>query len=283
MTLCVLCIAPGGGILSVLAAGEENRVFDEAGLFTSQETRELEAELSAAREKYKMDMAIVTTPDAMGMTTEEFADDYYVSHDLGAGKDYSGVLCVIDMDNRQYQIFSMGEMMRYLTDDRVTSILDDAAGYMSSGDYGKAAATMVSDITGYMDAGIVEGQYNYDEETGEVDVYKKRSLAWYEILFALVAAGAVAVLPCMSTVKQYKMEDEQKQALNYHLAYRGASAFAFTLANDMFINKRVSQRRIQQNIGGPRGPGGGGGSTAGRTTMRRGGSGRMHGGGGRGF
>lgn len=282
MTLCLLCIVPGGGTLSVLAAGEESRVFDEAGLFTSQETAELEAELSAAKENYKMDFAIVTTLDAMGMTTEEFADDFYVSQDLGVGNDYSGVLCVIDMDNRQYQIFTMGEMMRYLTDERVADILDAAAGYMGDGDYARAAATMVSDISGYMGAGIVEGQYNYDEETGKVDAYKKRSLTWYEILFALAAAGAVAVLPCMSTVKQYKMEDEQKQALNYHLAYRGASAFAFTLANDMFINKMVSQRRIQQNIGGgPRG--GGGGSTAGRTTMRRGGSGRMHGGGGRGF
>lgn len=278
--ICAFCILPMVGISSAFAS--ENRVFDEAGLLTGQEIEELETNLSSAKEKIHMDLAVLTINDAMGKTTEEYADDYYDEHELGTGNDRSGALCLIDMDNRQIYISTAGQMIRYLTDDRISSIMDDAIGYMGDGSYAEAIDTMLSDIGQYVDQGIVSDQYNYDRDTGKVDAYHKRSLAWYEILIAMIASGAVAIMPCLATIKKYKMQDERKQALNYHLAYRGTSAFAFSLANDMFINKMVSQRRIGQNING-RGPGGMGGSSVGRSTTHQSSGGRTHGGGGRGF
>lgn len=281
---CIFSVVYGG--FSSAAADGERRVFDEAGLFTAEETEELEIQIQAIRSEIKMDVAVLTIEDAMGKTSEEYADDFYDEQGLGIGRDYSGALYLIDMDNRQMHISSLGEMRQYLTDDRIERIFDNATGYASEGEYAACATAALSGISQYAESGILEGQYNYDRDTGAVDVYKRRSLSWYEILFALAASGSMAALACRSTVKKYKMEDEQKQALNFHLAYRGASAFAFTPSNDLLINKMVSQRRIPRNTGStPRSPGGPRGSagSGGRTTVHRSSSGRSHGGGGRGF
>lgn len=269
------------------AAEGERRVFDEAGLFTAEENERLETQIQEIRSELKMDVAVLTIDDAMGKSSEVYADDFYNEQGMGTGNAHSGALFLIDMDNREIYISSLGEMTRYLTDDRVESILDISMGYASDGDYAACASAALSGISQYVEAGIVEGQYNYDRDTGEVDVYQRRSISWYEAVFALVASGGVAALTCLSTVKQYKMKKVQKQALNFHLAYRGASPFAFSSSNDLLINKRVTQRRIPVKTvsSGPK-PGGGGprpGSSAGRTTVHRSSSGRSHGGGGRKF
>lgn len=284
LTIGVLGVMPDFGSFAAFAAGEEARVIDQADLFSDGEREELETELSAARKNMGMDLAVLTIDDAGGKTAEEYADDYYDSEKLGRGFKDSGALCLIDMDNREIYISTYGDMERYLTDERIQEILDDAYGYVSEGEYAQCASSMVQGIDGFVAAGIVEGQYNYDEETGRSDYYRKRSVAWYEALFALLAAGTMALLPCISTVKRYKMEAEQKQALNFHMAYRATSAFAFNVTNDLFINKVLSQRRIVRSTGsGGSGRSHSGHSSSGRSTVHRSSSGRSHGGGGRRF
>lgn len=273
------------GVTAITARAEagEVRVFDEAGLFTEEEKQELQNAIVSVSEEIDMDLGVVTTDNTQGKTTETYADDFYEEYGLGRGSSHSGALCLIDMDNRQLYISTEGDMIRYLTDERIERMLDSAIGYVGDGDYARGASTMLEDIKGYVVAGIEDGQHNYDRDTGEVDVYRKKSITFFEALIAIAAAAGLAVLPCVSTVKRYKMESEKRQALNYHMAYRGASAFAFTLTNDLFVNKMVSQRRIHQNVNGG-GPGRGGGmSSAGRSTVHRSGGGRSHGGGGRGF
>lgn len=276
----VFMTTASAGTLTVEAA--DNRIFDEAGLFTEEEKTELQELVDEVTERINMDLTVVTTEDALGKTSEQFAEDYYEEGGFGTDKDHSGALCLIDMDNRELFISTEGEMIRYITDDRVESIMDDAIGYISSGEYARGMEVMIGEVDGFVEQGIVSGQYNYDRDTGKVSVYHKRSITWYEALFALMGAGIIAIFPCISTVKQYKMESERRQALNYHLAYKGASAFAFTTANDLLVNKVMSQRRIVQSTGGPSGSGRSGGS-AGRSTTHRSGGGRSHGGGGRGF
>lgn len=279
MAFCASLVLLFSGSFPVMA--QESRVFDNAGLFTQQEKAELERQLSDAMEAMNMDLAVLTVTDAKGYSAEAYADNFYEQQNLGVGNDHSGAVCVIDMDNRELRISTEGMMSRILTDDRLNTILDRAAEDIGNEKYLSGVEIMIDEIVGYQASGVVQGQYHYDRDTGAVDVYRKRSIAWYEALFALAAAGAAAGLTCSSVVKQYKMESERRQSLNYHMAYRGASAFAFALSNDLFINKVVSQRRIQTTPRG--GSGAGGGSSAGRSTMHRSSSGRSHGGGGRKF
>ena len=94
LLLCVLFSLP-----SVFAAGDQ-RVYDQAGLFTQAEVQELEESVAEHRKSTQMDIVIVTTDDAQGKTSQAYADDFYDYNGFGEGSDNTGILLLIDMDNR---------------------------------------------------------------------------------------------------------------------------------------------------------------------------------------
>ncbi|WP_125143136.1 TPM domain-containing protein [Clostridium transplantifaecale] len=279
--VCAGFLAAVLSVLIVLAspgpayAGEQ-RVFDNGGLFDKEEKEALEQTLASFHDEWQMELGIMTTDDAGGKSTERLADDFYDRNGLGVGSDHSGALFVIDMDNREIHVSTLGRMADYLTDERIEKVLDAAYGYVSDGDYAGCSYAALKEISSYMEAGIPANQHDYIRSD------YRPSLRWHEVVFAFVAAGTAAALPCISTVNQYKMKKEQKQALNYRFSYRGNSEFQYRLVNDLFLNRMVTQRRIPRNTGNS-GSGRGPGSSAGRTTLHRSSSGRMHGGGGRKF
>lgn len=259
---------------------EDVRVFDQAGLFTAQEAEELEHEIASMRSDMGMDIVLVTTDQAGGKTAKEYAEDFYIAGNFGTGDNYDGALFLIDMDNREIYLAPVGKMNRYLTDKRWNAILDDAYDRISEGDYKACADAFLNGVSRYYKAGIPSGQYNYDEETGKVSVYK--SIRWYEALLAFLIAAGSAITPCMTVVSQYSMKKERRQADNYLMAYRADCKFQFASQKDDLINKTVTHiiiPRHQDN--GPRNMGGGG-SFSGRSTTHTT-SGRSFGGGGRKF
>lgn len=253
-------------------AADASRVFDEAGLFSEEETEKLETRIQEVRNSQNADLAVLTVKNAEGKTAEAYADDFYDSHGLGVGDDASGILLSIDMDNRELYISTCGYAARVMTDARVEKVLDAAYGQVADGSYADGALEAVGQIETYLKMGVPAGQYT--QVRGE----KKHTLSWYEVIFAAIAAAIVAALPCVSVVRQYKMQKEHHQALGYHMAYRADSTLHFVQNEEQFVNRSVITRRIPRNPG-PGAPGG----PAGRTTMHQSSSGRMHGGGGRKF
>ena len=110
---------------SDLAEGK-TRVFDQAGLFSKAEKSSMEEEITSMRKDMNMDVVIVTTDDAGGKSAERYSEDFYTNGNFGTGKDYSGVIFLIDMDNRELYIAPVGTMNRFLTDKRWNTILDNA-------------------------------------------------------------------------------------------------------------------------------------------------------------
>lgn len=252
-------------------AAEENRVFDYAGLFTVEEQERLEAEIADFREEYTVDLGILTVSDTDGKTSQEYADDFYDTYGLGMGSDFSGVLFLIDMDNREICLSTFAGGADVLTDQRVERVLDQAYGPLSSEDYAGSAERAIQTIARYMAQGVPADQYNYVE--------KVRSLTAVEIIAALVLAAVIAALPCIATVNRYKMKREHRLAKNYQLAYRAGSTFNFAHNDEQFLNRSVIRQRISTGSG----TGGAGRGSSGRTTLHRSSSGRMHGGGRRKF
>ena len=69
------------GFQTVLAA--EDRVFDDAKLFSTDEITQLNDKIAALISELNQDFVIVTTNDAQGATAQEYADDYYDEHGFG--------------------------------------------------------------------------------------------------------------------------------------------------------------------------------------------------------
>ena len=144
--------------LDVLAAS--SRVFDNASLFSEEDIDKLSEEIQKLQDKTQMDYVIVTTLDADGKTAQDYADDFYDSHDFGMDEEYSGMLYLIDLDNQEIYISTTGKMLRYLTDARIESLLDDAFTQAAEEHYADSAFFVLKGVEDYITLGIPEGQYN---------------------------------------------------------------------------------------------------------------------------
>ncbi len=257
------------------------RVVDRAGLFTDDEIEDMEVTIASMRKTMNMDVVVMTTDNTRGSNSRSYADAFYEAGGYGHGKNHSGVLFMIDMDNRELYISTEGAMIRFLTDDRISKILDHVYEFAGKERYAEAANSFLADTLAYYHSGIPGNQYNYDTETGAVSRY--RSIRWYEAALALVVSVGCGLLACLSVKRQYAMKAERRQAGNYNMAYRANSQFVFRDRNDILTKTFTAQRIIPRSTGSSGGGGRSSSSSSGRSSTHRSSSGRTHGGGGRKF
>ncbi|MDO4788014.1 MAG: TPM domain-containing protein [Johnsonella sp.] len=267
-------------LFSLSVSAENNRVFDHADVFESGQESEMNEEIAKAKDHIGMDIVIVTTEDAQGKTAEAYADDYYDYGDFGMGEENSGLLFLIDFDNREMHISTTGFMIRVLDDKRIDAMLDDAYAYMEEDDYAGAASSIIENAVYYFDKGVKGDQYNYDRDTGEISVYKKpKKISLAEFLLAMILPAAAGLRFTSSVQNQYKMKKEKKLGSLDVFSYRKACNFNYAVKEDEHLGRQTMTRIIADNS---RSSGGGsfGGS---RSTTHRSSSGTSHGGGGRKF
>lgn len=267
------------------AFGAEQRVFDEAGLFSAQEAADLETAAAACIKETGSDVVIVTAYNDGEHSAEQYADDFYDNGGFGKGKNADGSLFLLYMDgpgesSGEMWISTSGIMIRVMTDDRISDTEDSIAGFVRNRVYAGGAQMFLDCVESYVHQGILEGQYNYDRDTGEVSWYY--SITFGEALFAFVVSAGIAGLACVGVKNRYKMKRSLRDAENGLLAYRSQCQFQFAHSTDNLINQFVTTARIPKNTSS----GGGhssGSSSAGRSTTHHSSSGRTHGGGGRRF
>lgn len=278
--LCFLLPAWPVQAESALETAKEQRVFDEAKLLTDSDILELENTIAGMRKTMKMDVVVVTTENTGGKNSRNYADDYYEVGGFGTNRNHSGVLFLIDMDNRELYISTEGAMIRFLTDARIENMHDHAYEYAANSDYAGAVKSYLRDTSSYYEKGIPGGQYNYDTETGRVSRY--RSIEGHEILLALAVSVGCGLLACLNVGREYAMKAQRKQAAGSNLAYRANAKLALHNQNDAMTNSFVTKKVIPRSTGssGSSGRSSSGGS---RSSTHRSSSGRSHGGGGRKF
>lgn len=263
--------------MTAFAAGSEQRVYDYAHLLSEQDRLEVEQEIAAAVEQIGMDYVIVTVDNKGGKSLREFADDFYDEGEFGIGKNRSGVVILIDMEERTVYMSTCGDAINYYNDDRIYNMTDgddQLYDFLAEGNYRRAMERTIAQAVFYYEMGIDASQYTYDEETGQIVRYKKLTIL--EIILSLIVAIVPAAIYVTSIKNQYMMKNEKKQAEAFKLAYRVVAAFAFAVATDDLINHQVTRMRIHDDDF----TGGSGGGHAGRSTIHMSGGGMSHGGGG---
>ena len=245
-------------------------VYDEAGLLSENERETLIEQVDALREETGWDVFAVTTANAGGKSSMDYADDFY---DAQTPEDSDGVLVLIDMDNREIYISTCGEASRYLEDARIDAILDDAFYYASREDYAGCLSSMLDGVAYYYKKGIHESQYNYDVETGVVSEY--RTITTTEAAIAAVLAVGAGLSIYFMVINSYSLKGSTR---NDGYAYTRYGTLDLTDTEDRFVHQTLTHHVIQSNnsSGGSRGGGH-------RSSIHRSSSGRSHGGGGRSF
>lgn len=255
-------------------------VYDLADLFTDEEEEQLSRQAQALSEEMKMEAVIVTAGENSD-SAQVFADGFYQEGNFGTGSDHSGILFLIDMENRELYISTSGAMIRYMTDSRINDVLDDVYHYASDSDYYGAAWAFLTDTEKCYANGIAKNQYNYDTETGKISRY--HHLEWYEILLALGIAAGCGGTAVAAVVRSYGLHGEDKRmAANFRFSYRKDSRFTMgNILADALLASYITQQVIASESNRTR-SGGGSFSGGGRSSTHSYG-GSSHGGGGRKF
>lgn len=264
MLLLVLFIS----LFSFSTFAVEERVYDEAGLFSDTQIGSLENEIASLRQSIKLDFVIVTTNETNGKKTAEYADDFYDKNGFGFGKDKSGILFLINMENRQIYLSTSGSAIHFYTDNRIDTMLNLIANYMVDNNYFRATVTFLTYAEEYYIKGIPDEHYVYDSETGKVSKYY--SLTNSERAFAFWVPTVVCLVFILTVVGKYSI----KAKINPY-PFRQQSRLEITQTEDVFLGATTTSRQISTNSGG-------GGSGGGSSTHSSSG-GTTHGGGGRGF
>lgn len=267
IVLLLTCILWIGFSLKTEARGYQ--VWDQAGLLTENEINELKAIFGSLEDESAWNIMVVTTADAKGMDGTEYAETWF--DDNTDGED--GLILLLDMDNREIVIRTFGEAIRYLTDERIEDILDQAYDRVGEQEYAAALYAMASGAKEAWQMGIPKDQYTYDEDTGEILDYQKpqKKITLAEALLALGVALVAGGITIGSIIGRYRLKWG-----GYKYSFRENGSVELTEQKDIFINQVITHRKIPKDP--PDNSSGGG-----KSTVHTGAGGRSSGGGSRKF
>lgn len=269
-------------LLPVSALAEDAaQVIDDAGLFSAEEIRRMTEIIDRVESAHQVDLVVLTTRDTPYDPSDslwrvrDYADDYYDNGGYGMGEDDSGMLILLDMNNRVMWLSTGGVMIDYINDDREEDILDHAYEKLRAGDYGGAMIAALDRVAHFMDAGRKEGFFRYDEATGKRIGGIYNALTPMETAVAAIAGLVVAVAVYCAVSAAYNLKGS-----TYAYDRAANTDIAFTQDDHAFLRRYVRRTPIHTG-GGPDGHSGGGRSGGSGVHTSRGGV--SHGGGGRRF
>ncbi len=242
---------------AILAAGQT--VVDEAELLTYQQEEDLASFAQSITNEYGMDVAIVIVPSLDGKSAQAYADDYYDYNGYGIGEDYSGVLFLLAIEDREYAISTCGEAIDALSDQDIDGLLDCVYYDFRAGNYHAGLRAYLEQLESEF------YYYSQQKSTGSAD---PNYGAVGAISLAIGAgAGGIGLAAMRSGMKTVQPQVGAQ-------SYLVNNSFSLPGNQNTFLYSRTSRTRIQT----PSSPGGGG-----RGSTHRSSSGRSHGGGSRKF
>lgn len=134
--------------LSSKAAYNSETVFDYADLLTESE-EDTFRKYSEKFEKYDVSVIFLTTNDTEGKSSKVYSDNFYDNNHFRP----DGVLFMIDMDNREIYINTVGKYIDILTELDISQALDSSYIHATHGDYAlcftKMSKSIGSEIENY--------------------------------------------------------------------------------------------------------------------------------------
>lgn len=134
----VLCLGMSTPILAEGGGGFTElyyRFVDMAGLLSESEQSDINATLDELSVRQSFDVIIVTTDDNEGYTSLDYATIVYEQFEYGYGEDADGVLLLVNMQDRDWQIIAHGYGMTVFTNDGIDYIGERLRPYLSNGEY----------------------------------------------------------------------------------------------------------------------------------------------------
>lgn len=217
------------GALPVVSGAGLPLVMDEANLLSSRQVQSLAGQAAAIRDRYQMDVVILTVFSLNGKDPEAYADDYYDEMGYGMGSDHSGILLLIAMENRDWAISTCGEAITWVTDQDLERLEDALLPSLAQGSYSTAFQNYLRTLDRILDAPL-------PEESGLT-----RNRLVLTLLVSLLLGGLTGGMVLLVLRRQMNTARPQRYAGDYVVP----DSFQLTLQRDIYLYSRTSRIKRQ--------------------------------------
>lgn len=223
LLVLVLCLSMA---ISASAASADC-VYDDADLLSHSEASELQHKLAQISDTYDAQIVVVTLESTGGRDIEYFVDDVYDGMDFGYGPDRDGVLLLVCIDDREYQIVGNGFAADAIDEDAIESICDAIESDLADGDYAEAFDEFADRCEYYLDGHINGFPFQFG----------------INLVIALAIGIVVGLIVAFVLKGQLKSVRMQERAHNYVKS----GSMNIRVSNDLFLYKKVTRTKKESN------------------------------------
>ena len=215
--------------LPVVSSAALPLVIDEANLLSARQTQSLADQAAAIRDRYQMDVVILTVFSLNGKDPEAYADDYYDEMGYGMGSDHSGILLLIAMENRDWAISTCGEAITWVTDQDLERLEDALLPSLAQDSYSTAFQNYLRTLDRILDAPL-------PEESG---------FSWNRLLLTLLVSLLLGGLAGGMVLLVLRRQMHTARPQRYAGDYVVPDSFQLTLQRDIYLYSRTSRVKRQ--------------------------------------
>jgi uncharacterized protein len=217
-------------------------VCDTCGLLTEEQEEALNEKAEQYSAAYDCDIVLIVVPDTEGYDVETYTEEVYRYYSFGWGADRSGVILLLSMEERDYDLAAFGYGNTAFTDYGKEWLMDDVKPYLKKNDWNAAFSKYIDLCAEYLrkarDGRPVDSYGALDRLRGGFH------LSLRAVVYALIA-GLIAALVVNGILKS-----KMKSAV---LASRADDYLAGDLqlgeTDDRFLKKDVTRVRRDRGSG----------------------------------
>lgn len=233
LLILVLCL---NFTVPVMAA-EDVFVYDDADILTDSEENKLNNKLEALSEEHKAEIVVVTVDSMDGDNIEHYINKVYDDENFGYGSERDGVLLLISMNPRKFNILSNGYAGVAINSGDISDIQDVMGNDLSAGRYYKAIDKYADKCDYYLNAYVNGVPFDFT-----------RSLA-----VAVVVGLIIGVIVALVLKGQLKSIRRQSRANDYVKS----GSMHVTQSRDIYLYRKVTSRPKETNKSSGSGSGSG--------------------------
>lgn len=150
----VICIVLVLLFVFTSAIASEQRIYDNAGLFSIQQKNEIAEAIEHFRLETRTDFCVLTTDDFLGKNYHQIVGEwFYDSVSVGVGPSRDGLLYWIDMSEGMAYIVTTGDFLvrGALPDTKLDGIHECAYRFLAQGEYSQAVHAALNAIKAEID------------------------------------------------------------------------------------------------------------------------------------
>lgn len=237
-----------------LSEGGMPLVADSAGLLTEEENASLNSLAEELSRAYGCEIIIITVPELEGWNVEELSEAIYNQYEFGCGAEKSGVMLLLSMAERDFDMLAHGYGNTAFTDYGKDQLMDCVLPYLGRNDWYGGFYEFISLCGSYLEAAgneaPVDVHSDYVPGYGYTDYDPGPQLTPVKLVIALIIGLIVAAI--VSGVQKAKMKSTAIQTR----ADRYMSELKLTEREDRYLNTTRTRTPRSSSSGGSRGGGG---------------------------